>query len=173
MSNPTDQDLTGNASKSFADPNRHLVEVPDSFAIARWPRDGDEATIARCILGTLKYEPHAVDTTVLRRALEGVIEHTARGGRDFCNSEGNTTMTDKKDVPQTARDVPTVEVTMEYLSALRKAVGLQIDPETAEVEWIYAHTLDPYGDDPDLPEELQCVGREYFARSPGSNVGLL
>jgi len=61
-------------------PNRHLVEVPDSFAVARWSRDADVATIARCILGTLKYEPHTADTTVLRRALEGVIEHTARGG---------------------------------------------------------------------------------------------
>ena len=60
--------------------SRHLVEVPDSFAIAPWPRDADVATIACCILGTLKYEPHAVDTAVLRRALEGVIEHTARGG---------------------------------------------------------------------------------------------
>ena len=62
-------------------------------------------------------------------------------------------MTNKKDVPQTARDVPTVEVTVEYLRALRRAVGLQIDPETAEVESIYAQTLDPYGDEPDLPEE--------------------
>jgi hypothetical protein len=79
-------------------------------------------------------------------------------------------MTNKKDVPQTARDVPTVEVTVEYLSVLRKAVGLQIDPETAEVEWIHAQTLDPYGDDPDLPEEYQQVGREYFARFPGNNV---
>ena len=79
-------------------------------------------------------------------------------------------MTNKKDVPQTARDVPTVEVTVEYLRALRRAVGLQIDPETAEVEWIYAQTLDPYGDEPDLPEEYQQVGREYFARSPGSDV---
>ena len=59
---------------------------------------------------------------------------------------------------------------MEYLDALRKAVGLQIDPETAEVEWTYAQTLDPYGDDPNLPEEYQQVGREYFARSPGSDV---
>ena len=47
---------------------------------------------------------------------------------------------------------------MEYLDALRKAVGLQIDPETAEVEWTYAQ------------EEYQQVGREYFARSPGSDV---
>jgi hypothetical protein len=55
--------------------NRHLVEVPDRFAVARWSRDADVATIARCILGTLKYEPHTADTTVLRHALEGVINH--------------------------------------------------------------------------------------------------
>ena len=63
-----------NTEHRFAHPNRHVVEVPDSFAIARWPRDADVATIARCILGTLKYEPHTADTTALRRALEGVIE---------------------------------------------------------------------------------------------------
>jgi hypothetical protein len=61
--------------QAFADTNRHLVEVPDTFAIARWPRDADVATIARCILGTLKYEPHTADTTALRRALESVIDH--------------------------------------------------------------------------------------------------
>ena len=55
--------------------SRHLVEVPDSFAVARWSRNADVATIARCILGTLKYEPHAADITVLRQALEGVIKH--------------------------------------------------------------------------------------------------
>src|SRR5438132_170649 len=77
-------------------------------------------------------------------------------------------MTNKKDLSQTAKDVPTVEVTVKYLDALRKGVGLQIDPETAEVEWTYAQTLDPYGDGLDLPEEYQQVGREYFARSPGS-----
>ena len=48
--------------------------------------------------------------------------------------------------------------------------GRQIDPETAEVEWCYAQTLDPYGIDPDLPEECWQVGREYFARAPGSDV---
>lgn len=53
MSNLIDQDLAENISQSFADPNRHLVEVPDTFAIARWRRDADVATIARCILGTL------------------------------------------------------------------------------------------------------------------------
>jgi hypothetical protein len=75
MSNLTDQHLAENISQSFADPNRHLVEVPDTFAIARWRRDADVTTIARCILGTLKYEPHAADTTLLRRALEAVMAY--------------------------------------------------------------------------------------------------
>jgi hypothetical protein len=52
----------------------------------------------------------------------------------------------------------------------RKEAGLKIDPETAEVEWTYAQTLDPYGVYPELPEECQQVGREYFARAPGSDV---
>jgi hypothetical protein len=54
--------------------------------------------------------------------------------------------------------------------AIRKEEGLKIDPDTAEVTWHYAQTFDPYGVDPDLPEELQQIGREYFARSPGSDV---
>ena len=97
-----------NNKHTFADTNRHLVEVPDSFAIARWPRDADVATIARCILGTLKYEPHTADITVLRQALEGVIEHTARGGTTRTQQEtlsmkrtqgqsGDTTTTDEPD----------------------------------------------------------------------------
>jgi hypothetical protein len=54
--------------------------------------------------------------------------------------------------------------------AIRKEAGLKIDPETAEVEWTYAQVLDPYGIYPDLPEECDCVGRECFARSMGSEV---
>jgi hypothetical protein len=69
-------------------------------------------------------------------------------------------MTNEKDPSRTTKDVPTVEVTARYLKALRQAVGRQIDPETAEVDWIYAQILDPYGDDPDLPEEYQQLGRE-------------
>jgi hypothetical protein len=52
-------------------------------------------------------------------------------------------MTNEKDPSRTAKDVPTVEVTVRYLKALRQAVGLHIDPETAEVDCIYAQTLDP------------------------------
>jgi len=54
--------------------------------------------------------------------------------------------------------------------AIRKEAGMKIDPETAEVDWCYGLTLDPYGVYPELPEECQQVGRAYFARSPGSDV---
>jgi len=47
---------------------------------------------------------------------------------------------------------------------------LKIDPDTAEVEWRYGQTFDLYGVDPDLPEEYQQIGREFFARCPGSSV---
>jgi hypothetical protein len=72
--------MTSNTEHESPDTNRHLVEVPDTFAVARWSRDADVITIARCILGTLKYEPHTADTAVLRRALEGVIERGRKEG---------------------------------------------------------------------------------------------
>ena len=62
------------ADQPMPNPNRCLVEIPDTFAVAHWPREAEVAQIARCILGTLKYEPHLADTTALRRALEAVIE---------------------------------------------------------------------------------------------------
>jgi len=37
------------------------------------------------------------------------------------------------------------QMTTEHWLAIRKEAGKQIDPETAEVEWTYAQTLDPYG----------------------------
>jgi hypothetical protein len=52
----------------------------------------------------------------------------------------------------------------------RNEAGFKIDPETAEVTWWYAQTLDPYGIHPDLPKKFQQVGREYFARAPGSDI---
>jgi hypothetical protein len=57
--------------------------------------------------------------------------------------------------------------------AAMKEAELKIDPATAEVIWIYAQTLDPYDIEPDLPEEYQQIGREYFARAPGSDVWVL
>jgi len=42
----------------------------------------------------------------------------------------------------------------------RKQEALTIDPETADVMWQYAQTLDPYSVDPDLPKECQQIGRD-------------
>ena len=56
------------------------------------------------------------------------------------------------------------------LEQIRRQAGLTIDPTTAEVDWWYVQTLNPYGDDPDLPEEFQQTQRGYFARSPGSEL---
>jgi hypothetical protein len=56
----------------------------------------------------------------------------------------------------------------EWLAA-RKRDALNIDPETAEVTWCYADSMDPYGVDP-LPEEYQSVGRVWYARSPNTDI---
>src|SRR5262249_14349071 len=74
MRDPTGQFMLG---PEYAPPNKNrcVVEVPDKLAIARWSREPDVATIARCILGTLKYEPHTADTAALRQALETVIKN--------------------------------------------------------------------------------------------------
>jgi hypothetical protein len=68
------------------------------------------------------------------------------------------------ELDQQTRDIP-----VEEFLAIRKAEGSKIDARTAEVTWCYAQTLDPYGIC-ELPEEYQQVGREYFARAPGSHV---
>ena len=62
------------------------------------------------------------------------------------------------------------QLTVDEWLAIRREAGSRIDPETAKVMWHYARTLDPYGVYPDLPPECQQVGREYFARSPDSDI---
>jgi hypothetical protein len=61
------------------------------------------------------------------------------------------------------------EMTTEQWLAIRKAEALLIDPATAEVTWDWVRIMDPYGVR-DLPSEMQCVGRVYFARRPGSTI---
>ena len=53
----------------------------------------------------------------------------------------------------------------------RKREALLIDPATAEVDWSYGQTLDPYGVIPDLPEELQQVGRNISPDGRGATFG--
>lgn len=51
----------------------------------------------------------------------------------------------------------------------RPTIGARIDPATAEVNFIYAQVLDPYGELERLPEE-DCVGREWFAADPVERI---
>jgi hypothetical protein len=62
------------------------------------------------------------------------------------------------------------KLTVKEWLAIRKRAAKKIDPATAEVEWFHEYTVDPYGVLEKLSIEEQQVGREYFARSPGSNV---
>jgi hypothetical protein len=49
-------------------------------------------------------------------------------------------------------------ITPEQWDAIRTAVGLQLDPQTAEAMWVYS----------DVPDGDK-VAKEYFFRSPGSD----
>jgi hypothetical protein len=62
-----------------------------------------------------------------------------------------------------------VEMTTEEWLAIRKEAGLRIDPATAKVTWWFAQVVDPYGIYPYDPK-ADCVGRQYFACSPESDV---
>jgi hypothetical protein len=61
------------------------------------------------------------------------------------------------------------QLAKEQWLALRKDAALRIAPETAEVYWEHGQICDPYGVE-DLSEEYQCIGRNYFACSPGSDM---
>jgi hypothetical protein len=53
--------------------------------------------------------------------------------------------------------------------AARKQEGVKIDPETAQLCWEHGQVGDPYGLY-GLTYEEDCIGRNYFARSPDSEV---
>jgi hypothetical protein len=65
---------------------------------------------------------------------------------------------------------PTVTITVKQWRALLQIAGRQIDPETAEVVSTYGQVGDPYGVLRDIPDEFQCIGRQNFARNPGSDL---
>ena len=49
--------------------------------------------------------------------------------------------------------------------ASRKEIGRRIDPEAVDVTWEFAPVLDPYVLCGHLSDNLDLIGREYFARS--------
>ena len=79
--------------------------------------------------------------------------------------------TEKMDeTKQLPADSLTVALPFQAWIAWRRAAGRHIDPDTAEVTWRYAQTIDPYGVCPELAKECDQVGREYFARSPDNDL---
>ena len=56
---------------------------------------------------------------------------------------------------------------LDELHEARCAEGVTIDPKKAEVTFWWTQVLDPYGDiqADEFPEDCDCVGRSYFARS--------
>ena len=80
--------------------------------------------------------------------------------------ESTTRRLQMSDTTDATRDPLPIEQWLQ----IRKEEGARIDPETAEVMWVFAQTLDPYDVVEDLPTECHQVGREYFARSPGSDI---
>jgi hypothetical protein len=86
-------------------------------------------------------------------------------------NEGKAAMSDSGIKPTENADTRFVTIRAETWRALLEIAGRQIDPESAEVHWRFRQVVDPYGVYPDLPPECDCVGRLYFARSPGSRIG--
>ena len=58
------------------------------------------------------------------------------------------------------------------IGRMRLEAGRRVDPATAEVFFNWGQTFDPYGEDPDLPEDCRQIGRNYFARKPESDIGV-
>jgi len=54
--------------------------------------------------------------------------------------------------------------------AQRAALGKYLDPATAEITWWYGFDVDPYGIRPDIPEAMQQIRRQLFARQRGGAV---
>jgi hypothetical protein len=50
----------------------------------------------------------------------------------------------------------------------RKEAGTRIDPNTAEIWWLYTRILDPYDDGIDPPED--AVGQTWFAMDPVERI---
>ena len=76
----------------------------------------------------------------------------------------------KKSCPHWGLKTKTERKKVKQWLAKRKEAGLKINPETAEVMWSYEWVFDPYRVYPEMPEEYQQTGREYFARAPGSKI---
>ena len=54
--------------------------------------------------------------------------------------------------------------------AVRKEAAKAINPATAKVTYQYGQVADAYGVYPIIRDEFDCIGKNWFARAPGSDV---
>jgi hypothetical protein len=80
------------------------------------------------------------------------------------NAEGTIEMLN------TETDKTDNDLAVEQWLQVRKDAALLIDAETAEVSCIHGYVADPYGVFNDLSWEEQVIGRNDFAREPGSDI---
>jgi hypothetical protein len=73
-----------------------------------------------------------------------------------------------KKIPLNVPTQSAEEIETEKWLAIRKEAGRKIDPETAEVQCMYAFTGNPYGL-PQLPAWTE-MEKEYYAKDPGSDI---
>jgi hypothetical protein len=57
--------------------------------------------------------------------------------------------------------------------AIRKEAAKAINPATARVTWNWGYVVDPYGILSHISDEERCIGRNYFARAPLSDMWVL
>jgi hypothetical protein len=69
--------------------------------------------------------------------------------------------------PDTNEDAARVKADYASFREAKRRAGLLIDPKTAEVTCSYRYVLDPYDFGLEVEPEGRCVGKEWFARSPG------
>jgi hypothetical protein len=140
----------------------------DELAKAIFALDED---IGRLVDGAPALIFHDLDVEQLRQDKAAPLELQKRARRSGCPESTTVIESLFPDVPVKKKTV-SEKAEIEQWLAIRKEAGLKIDPETAEVDWSYGQTLDPYGvlDEWKLPEEFHQIGREYWARAPGSDV---
>ena len=127
--------------------------------------------IGRVVQGAPALNYTHSDVERLRQEKAALIELQKRAGRSGCPASTTVIEALFPDIPVKKKSA-SEKAEIERWLAIRREAGLKIDPETAEVDWTYEQTLDPYGvlDEWELPKEFHQVGREYWARAPGTDI---
>jgi hypothetical protein len=89
----------------------------------------------------------------------------------FARRPGSSVWVSFDDLPEEVCDgLYAKHAPFEKWLAIRKKEALKIDPDTAEVATFYGQFDDPYGVLGPPPEGYQILGKNHFARRPGSSV---